>query len=349
MKLTSALILLLVIQVHASVYSQNSKFTIEVKNQSMRDVLRQIEEQSQYRFFYSESLMKLDEKVTIDQKEKSIESLLDVIFNNKNISYEIKENKLIVLRPTDLPQVDSVVSGNVTDSKGDVIPGVTVLLKGTTKGTITDIDGNYSLGVEPNSTLVFSFIGMTTQEISVSGKKTINVVLSENTIGVDEIVVVGYGTVKKANLTGAVSSVDFSDLEGRPASNTATLLQGQMSGVTVSNFNNQPGQDNPQIRIRGIGTMNAGSEPLVIVDGVESSLNQIPSSDIESVSVLKDAASASIYGVRAANGVILVTTKRGKSANPVVSVKQSFAFQQALVKPDLVSSWDYATLQNLDL
>ncbi|BAX82394.1 SusC/RagA family TonB-linked outer membrane protein [Labilibaculum antarcticum] len=241
------------------------------------------------------------------------------------------------------------VIGRVTDQSGLSIPGVNIVVKGTTNGTVTDIDGNYSINVESKDVLLFSFIGFTNQEFIVGSKSTIDAVMVEESIGMNEVVVVGYGTQKKANLTGAVSSVDFGNLETRPAANTATLLQGQMSGVTVSNFSNQPGEDNPQIRIRGIGTLNAGQEPLVIVDGIESSLSQIPAADIESLSVLKDAASAAIYGVRAANGVIVVTTKQGKSGKPKVSLRQSFAWQQAIVEPSFVDSWDFATLQNLDL
>lgn len=240
------------------------------------------------------------------------------------------------------------ITGLVTDKSGEAIPGVSVVEKGTTNGTITDIDGNYNITVSDAVTVVFSFIGMKTQEIVVGNQTIVDIVMVDETIGMDEVVVVGYGSQKKANLTGAVAAVNFSDVEGRPASNTATLLQGQMTGVTVSSFNNQPGQDDPQILIRGVGTLNAGSEPLVIVDGVESSMSQIPASDIESVSVLKDAASASIYGVRAANGVIVVTTKRGKDGKPTVQLNQSFAWQKALVEPGLVNSWDQATILNLD-
>jgi TonB-dependent starch-binding outer membrane protein SusC len=242
------------------------------------------------------------------------------------------------------------ITGTVVDQQGEPLPGVTVVVKGSTQGTVTNADGTYSIGVPSGeATLVFSFVGMRTIEEPVKGRTTINVTLEEQTIGVDEVVVVGYGTQKKANLTGAVSAVDFSELETRPAANTSTLLQGQMSGVQVSTFRNQPGEDDPEIRVRGVGTLNSGSNPLVIVDGIESSLSQIPASDIESVSVLKDAASAAIYGVRAANGVVLVTTKRGKGAKPVVNIRQNFSWQQALIKPDLVDSWDWAKIMNLDL
>lgn len=241
------------------------------------------------------------------------------------------------------------ITGKVTDSKQEELPGVTIVVKGTTDGTVTNVDGSYSLSVPENAeVLVFSFIGMKTKEVAIDGQKQIDVTLNDKSFDVDEVVVVGYGTQTKANLTGAVASVDLSTLENRPAANTATLLQGQMTGVTVSNFNNQPGKDNPQIIIRGEGTLNAGTAPLIIVDGVESSLANIPANDIESISVLKDAASAAIYGVRAANGVIVVKTKRGKGAEPTVQFNTSFAMQQAIIEPDLVDSWDFAKIMNLD-
>jgi TonB-dependent starch-binding outer membrane protein SusC len=242
------------------------------------------------------------------------------------------------------------ISGTVTDETGQPLPGVTVVVEGTTIGTVSNGNGEYTLSVPEDAVnLTFSFVGMKTVNVSINNRSVINLSMELESIGVDEVVVVGYGTQRKANLTGAVSSVNFSELESRPAANTSALLQGQMSGVQVSTFRNQPGEDDPEIRVRGVGTLNSGSNPLVIVDGIESNLSQIPASDIESVSVLKDAASAAIYGVRAANGVILVTTKRGKGAKPVVNIRQNFSWQQALVKPDLVDSWDWANIMNLDL
>jgi len=255
----------------------------------------------------------------------------------------------VVLTATVWAQQRSI-NGTVTDETGQPLPGVTVVVEGTTMGTVTNGNGEYTLSVsEDAENLTFSFVGMKTVNVSINNRSVINLSMELESIGVDEVVVVGYGTQKKANLTGAVSSVDFSELESRPAANTASLLQGQMSGVTVSNFSSQPGNDDPQIRIRGLGTLNAGQEPLIIVDGVESSLTQIPAADIESVSVLKDAASASIYGVRAANGVIVVTTKRGKTSKPTVRFRQSYEIQTPLLKPNMVESWDYAHIQNLDL
>lgn len=353
MRLTLFIFLLGLVQVTAkSSYSQQTRISMDLKNVQVVDVLSAIENQTDFYFLYNQDLIDVTRKVDVAVVNKQVDEVLAKMFDQTDVSFVINNRQIILtnLGKSSKVQQQKAVSGNITDASGAPLPGVTVVVKGTTTGTITDFDGNFSLSNVPvDASLVFSFVGMKTQEVSVVGKTTINVILEEEAVGVDEVVVVGYGTVKKANLTGAVSSVDFTELETRPASNTATLLQGQMSGVTVSNFNNQPGNDNPEIRIRGVGTLNSGSDPLVIVDGIESDISQIPAADIQSVSVLKDAASASIYGVRAANGVILVTTKRGKSAKPTVNVKQSFAIQQALVKPDFVDSWDYAFLQNLDL
>lgn len=240
------------------------------------------------------------------------------------------------------------IVGTVRDENGEPMPGVNVLEKGTTNGVATDVLGRFTLTVENEaSVLVFSFIGYKSQEFPVGNQTELNITLEPDMQALGEFVVVGYGTQKKENLTGATSSVSFGNLENRPIGNTASLLQGQLPGVTVGAFNAQPGNDNPEIRIRGVGTFNAGQNPLVIVDGVESSLSQIPTSDIETVSVLKDAASAAIYGVRAANGVILVTTKRGSVKKATVTIKQNFALQEAVVLPDMVDSWDYATIINL--
>ena len=240
------------------------------------------------------------------------------------------------------------ISGVVSSADdGQPLPGVNVIVKGTINGTTTDIDGNYSISVAVDDTVLFSFIGFDTQEVFVSESKTIvNIVLESAKTLLDEMVVTGYATVKKANVTGAVASVDFKDLESIPSSNAVSMLQGRVSGVSISNFSTQPGNDDPQILIRGMGTLNSGAKPLVIVDGVESSLGQIPSGDIESISVLKDAASASIYGVRAANGVILVTTKTGKAGKPVVNFNTNIGFQKNLTDTKLLGSVDYAKVKN---
>ena len=209
------------------------------------------------------------------------------------------------------------VRGSVSDTRKEPVIGATVIVKGNVnQGTITDMDGRYELRDVPSgATLVFSYIGTKTQEIAVEGRSTIDVILSEDDQLLDEVVVVGYGTQKKVNLTGSVASINMNELtESRPITNTSHALAGMVAGVSVRSGKNQPGDDNAGILVRGQGTLNS-SAPLIIIDGVEAGINTVNPQDIESMSVLKDAASASIYGSRAANGVVLITTKQGKEGD----------------------------------
>jgi TonB-linked outer membrane protein, SusC/RagA family len=257
---------------------------------------------------------------------------------------------LILLLLGSLPMIAQTVKvdGKVIDINGEGLPGVNISLKGGATGTITNLDGFYSIDVAEagQPILVFSYIGYKSVEILLnSNQRRYDVVLEEGSEFLDEVVVVAYGVQKKANLTGAVSSLRVNDIKDIPVSNTASLLQGRMSGVTVSSFSSQPGKDNDvEIRIRGIGTF-GNSNPLVLIDGVEGALSSVSPNDIENISVLKDASSAAIYGVRAANGVILVTTKRGTGANKL-SYNASYGVQSATILPSFLDSWKWATLFN---
>lgn len=256
---------------------------------------------------------------------------------------------LVLFNATAFAQQISI-AGRVTDQTGAPVPGAAVVEKETTNGTITNNEGNYNLQVKAKgSVVVISFIGMKTQEVVVGNQSTINVVLQDETIGVDEVVVVGYGAQKKVNLTGSVAAVKFDDVANTPVANTTNMLQGRLPGVVLTNNGGQAGKDSPEIRIRGIGTLSDNNDPMVIIDGVESSISQISQvspNDIETVSVLKDAASASIYGVRAANGVILITTKRGKDQQAKINYSGSIALQRPNVLADYLNSADWATVFN---
>jgi len=240
------------------------------------------------------------------------------------------------------------VSGKVSGENGEALPGVTVLLKGTTNGTATDAEGNYSLNVPGGSgTLVISFIGYLKQEIPINNRTTVNVALAPDAKALEEVVVIGYGTQNKANLTGSLATVSGRTLTERPAPNAATLLQGRVTGLQVTQPSAEPGRDNPNFLIRGRGSFGGSNDPLVLIDGVTGSFNNLSPDDIENVTVLKDAASASIYGARAANGVILVTTKKGRKGQPVVSYRANVARHMPTALPDLITnSADYMEMYN---
>lgn len=243
--------------------------------------------------------------------------------------------------------VQLTVSGKVTSTDdNEPMPGVSILVKGLQQGTTTDIDGAYTLNVpDENSVLIFSFVGYLAQEVTVGNRKEISISLQTDTKALSEVVVVGYGTQKKINLTGSVATVDSKQLADRPITNISSALQGTLPGVTVIQQSGQPGRDNGIIRVRGVGTMN-NAAPMVVVDGVISSMENINPNDIESISVLKDASAGAIYGSRAANGVILVTTKRGQSGKPVISYNGYFGIQQLTNQARYLGSYDYANLLN---
>jgi TonB-linked SusC/RagA family outer membrane protein len=239
----------------------------------------------------------------------------------------------------------SSIRGIVTNVNEETIIGASVIEKGTTNATITDMDGNFTLNVSSlNATLVVTYIGHETMEIPLSGRKSLKITLVEKILEMDEVVVVGYGTQKKVNLTGAVSSVNMKELENKPVVNVVEALQGTTPGLTIQQSNSQPGS-RPSINIRGINTLN-NNDPMVIIDGIQGDIQNINMTDIENISVLKDAASAAIYGSRASNGVILITTKKGNKGATRVSYDYTYAIQTPTFMPDIVDSWVYAELRN---
>lgn len=234
------------------------------------------------------------------------------------------------------------VKGRVTDSLGHPLAGVSVAVEGTTRGTLTDENGDYSLTLEnEGGTLVFSYIGYTKQSVKINGRSVIDMVMHAGVSSLNQLVVVGYGTQRKINLTGSVSTVDVGDVAKRSVASLSSALEGTMPGVTIQQTSGQPGADGANIRIRGIGSINSTTYPLVLVDGIEMSMDQVDVNTIQSISVLKDAASASIYGSRAANGVILITTKRGETGKISMSYSGYVTVQQPTNLPDPVSAWQY--------
>lgn len=239
------------------------------------------------------------------------------------------------------------ISGVVIDAKGLPMPGVNVVASGTTQGTMTDVEGKYSIEVPPESkSLTFTFVGMVNQKIVIGTQNLINVTMAESAIGLDEVVVIGYGTQKKVSLTSAVSSIKGEVLTERTVSNVQQALQGEISGLTVLDQGASPGNANMVLRVRGITTL-SNNDPLIIVDGIEQRINDINPRDIETVTVLKDASSTAIYGSRASNGVVLITTTRAKESKLSVSYNGYYALQQSVNRPVHMGLEDYMRLQNV--
>ena len=350
MKLNFFLILLTVLQVSATVSAQNTRFDLKMKNVTIAQIFDEIERQSDVYFFYNKSQIDETRTISVDYRNKTIDEILKAMVSDLNLTYEIAGKNVIVkalnAEGNGSQQGAIKVKGVVKNTAGESLPGVSVVVKGTTTGTITDIDGKYELANVPTEgTLVFSFVGMKKQEVAVAGKSSVDVVLEDETIGIEEVVAIGYGTVKKSDLTGAVGSVKGETIADRQTTQLSTALQGAVSGVMVTRSNNAPGAT-ANIRIRGVTTI-GDSNPLIIVDGVPvDNMNDINPNDVQDMSVLKDAASASIYGSRAASGVILITTKRAKTGEVSLNYNLEYGFEKPTGLPEFVDVKRYMQMAN---
>lgn len=354
MKLTVVFLIAFSLQISASVYSQTTKLSLNVQNQSIKDVLYLIENQSDFRFIYESGKINLDKKVSVQVREQSVEFVLRQLFNNEGVDYEITENNLILINPSP-EQLKSAaqeknrkkITGVVRDQKGEPIIGANVFEKGTTNGTVTDIDGKYSLEVSMGSLLQISYIGYDSKEIKVGNSDVVNILLTEDTETLDEVVVIGYGTVKKSDLTGAVGSVQMKDVSQVGITSADRALQGQIAGVQVNARTGQPGES-MMIRVRGSNSLAGGNEPLYVIDGmpVEKMNSDINPEDILSMEVLKDASSTAIYGSRGANGVVLITTKRGSTGEATVDYNGYIGISMLRKKLDLLEKDDYIAMVN---
>ena len=341
MKISFIISFICLFQLSATVYSQNGLFTIETNNTTLRELFHEIEQQSSFRFFYNDVLIDIDQKVSIDVSDKRIDELMDIVLANSGITYRILDNRLIVVSPVALLQQLSI-TGVVTDTNGDPLPGVSILIKGTTQGTATDSNGAYSMTVpNENATLVFSFIGFVSQEILTGNRHTINVTLVDDTRQLEEVVVVGYGTVKKANLTGAVGQIGGKQLVNRSVPYLSQALEGKVAGLNVTTDNGAPGSTQ-SINLRGYTGLGTRAEPLIVIDGIQGGNLQLEMNDVESISFLKDAASAAIYGSNAPYGVIIVTTKKGSAGKPIINYNNNLSLSQPINLPHYVNSLDFA-------
>lgn len=336
----------------------SAQVTVDIDSMPLTEALKKLEEQTGYSFFYSNVLPDKDAVVSVKSNNKDIAAVMDQLLDGLAVSYKINEDKQIALY-ADEPEVveqtkptERTVSGVVYDSDGLPVIGAGVMVKGSLHGTVTDEDGRWTLELEDdNVTLEISSMGYQSQSVAVKGRSDFTVTLTSDTQYLDEVVVVGYGTQKKVNLTGSVSMVTSEDMASRPVSNMSSGLQGLLPGVTVVNASGQPGASGTTIRVRGVGTI-GNANPLILIDGIEGDLSTINPEDIESVSVLKDAASASIYGARAANGVLLVTTKKmndnpgAAKDNAKVTFGAYAGIQTPTRLPQMCDAIEFMTLDN---
>ncbi len=350
MRITLFLLLVTILHSYANdAYSQKARLSLDANNQKLVDLLDDIENNSEFFFLYNEKLIDTEREVSISVKNRKIDEILNELFAGTDVVYTITDRKIILapsfLSESEAGRQQNSVSGKVTDSRNQPLPGVTVVVKGTITGTVTNTDGNFSFAIPPDAeTLQFSFVGMRTQEVSIDGRTTFTVVMEDETIGIDEVVAIGYGTMKKVNLTGSISNVNAEELTSVPMPTIAQSIMGRASGVYVKNTNGQPGETEISFNIRGFGS------PLLIIDGMPATsedFKQLDPNDIKNFSVLKDAASAAVYGARAGNGVILVETKRGNISEAKITYTGNYGLQFFPVVPDFVTSEQYARMENL--
>ena len=352
LKRSFRVLLVLTVLSLGSFEAKSQSLTLHEQNRTIRQILRTVEKDSNYKFFYSEDLKDLSKRITIEVKETELSKLLDRIFADTDISWQIQDGKTIVLSTKKSTKKETkksaTVVGQIKDEDGEPVAGAGVIVDGTTNGVISDIDGKFQIEAPLGSILVFSCLGMNDSSIPVSkDNENLTVVLRRSANSLESSVVVGYGTVKKSDLTGAVSSVKTAELPISSSSSIATLLAGKAAGVTATQTSAQPG-GGVEILICGAGSTGAGNTPLYIIDGFpvgggsvepgadnrysdfgsHNILNSINPNDIESIEILKDASSSAIYGARAANGVVLITTKKGREGNATVSYDGSYGVQQ---------------------
>jgi len=353
MKITLFFCSFFVFQLKAgTVFSQNTTVNLRSNTLTVGKLIFEIERQTDYLFIYKKNDVDTAQKITVSAGSKSVSDILASAFGQSNIGYKFSHNYIsLYTKSTD--EVGSVqqstkktITGKITDSKDEPVIGVNILEKGTANGTITDTDGNFSLNVSDNAVLIVSYIGYTTVEIKLGNQRTLNLVLKEDTETLDEVVVIGYGTVKKSDLTGSVSSVKSNVIMDLPTNNISQALQGRIPGVQIQQNSGAPGA-NMQIRIRGTNSISGDNEPLWIINGFPGDQSMINSSDIESVEVLKDASATAIYGSRGANGVIIVTTKQAKEGRVSIDYEGSYSVQTVRKKMELMDAAEYANFYNL--
>jgi len=338
--------------------AQEAVIELRTNSITVGQLIEEIEKQTDYLVVYSNREIDTDQIVNLRKKSDNVSAYLDEAFAGTDIGYDFENNYIVLMKKANrnastiaemirsAQQQGKTITGKVTDTSGFPLPGVTIIIKGTTRGTVTDADGNYSLSNVPDdATLVFSFVGMESQEVQVGNRTKIDVVMQEETVSLEEVVAIGYGVQQKKLLTGATIQVRGEDLQSRNTLDVLQALQGQTPGVQIFSTSGQPGES-LKVTVRGLGTIgNAG--PLYIVDGIQTGdISYLNNADIESVDILKDAASAAIYGSQAANGVVLITTKSGKRGAAHMTFDAYYGVQNVARKIDMLNAREYAVIMN---
>lgn len=345
MKLSFFLLLAGCLQVSAKGYSQLNKVTVHVEQVSLMKLLKIVEKKANCRFVYNDDAISPYGKVSVQVTEAPVEDLLKQALANTDLHFRLLKSDLFVIAPNDLNIADISVNGKVTDKNGVPLVGVSVRVDKTQKGTITNANGEFTLEVPGTGNLVFTYMGYLEQLVPINSNTSINIILQEDPKGLNEVVVVGYGTQKKVSLTGSVATISGKDMRQMPTANLSNSLVGRAPGIIAVQRSGEPGNDQSNISIRGKSTFGDNSM-LVIVDGIPRAYEQLNPGDIETVTVLKDASAAAIYGARAANGVLLVTTKRGSKGVPTISYNGFAGFQQPTRYPKLLNSTEYMQMYN---
>lgn len=355
MKISIFLVFISVFQLFAANSdAQNAIISLSTNQLTVDKLISEIERQTEYFVIYSINEINTQKEVNVHKKSGKVSDYLNEVFSNSDIKYEFEKNyivlsKKVILGIKEVAQQKKVIKGKITDTKGEPIIGANVVVKGTTNGVVTDIDGNFILNVEDDAVLSISYIGYNIQEQAIAGKSFITVQLSEDTKKLEEVVVIGYGVVRKSDLTGSVSSVKSEDIKSMPAGTVLTALQGRSAGLQVKQNSGSPG-GSISVRIRGTNSIKGSNEPLYVIDGFPSSSSNptiLDNSDIESIEVLKDASAIAIYGSRGANGVVMITTKKGKSGKTKVDFETTFGIQTLRKKLKMMNSKEYASFYNM--
>lgn len=344
-------------QITVSYGHSQTRITIQEKEKTVKEVLHVIESKTKLNFFYNDKDVDTSRKVTVLLVNRPVTEVLEELFKGTSNSYKINGNQVYITKKTTTAQSNTTiveainaikVRGTITDEGGEGLIGVSIMEKGTTNGTVSDINGNFEIAVtNEESILVFSYIGYLSYEHKVGRSTVINIVLKEDIVDLEEVVVIGYGKQKKESVTAAIASVTSKELVQTPQANISNMLVGRLPGLIAYQRSGAPGEDNSSLLIRGVSTFTDNTSPLVMIDGVERpNFNGIDPNEIESLNILKDASATAIYGVRGANGVILITTRKGVVGAPKLNYSGNFALQQATALPSYLGSYDYARLYN---